>query len=140
MTKAMRYKFFPTVLLCAAVAFAGCESAGPGERSGTALGAAVGAGLGGVLGNNVHGLGSWEGAVAGALVGGLVGNRVGAQKDEISNLKAQAHTVSVNVRNSDGSYVPVLLRQIGPSSWQGPRGEIYNTFPSQAQLARRYAV
>lgn len=136
----MQYKLFPTVLLCAAVTFAGCESAGPNERGGTALGAVAGAGLGAVLGNNIHGLGSGEGAVAGALIGGLVGNRVGKQQDEVSSLKAQAHTVVINVRNSDGSYVPVLIRQIGPSSWQGPRGEIYKSFPTQAQLARRYAV
>ncbi|HEY5894868.1 MAG TPA: glycine zipper domain-containing protein [Chthoniobacterales bacterium] len=136
----MRFKFFPSVLLCAAVTLTGCETAGPGERSGTALGALAGAGLGAILGNNVHGLGSGEGAVAGALIGGLVGNRMGAQKDEINDLRGQAHTINVNVRNSDGSYVPVLIRQIGPSSWQGPRGEIYNSFPTQAQLARRYAV
>ncbi len=103
------------------------------------LGAAGGAGLGAIVGNNVKGMNSWQGALAGAAVGGLVGNRMGAQKDEINTVRAQQHTTTIYVRNDDGSRTPVMIRQLGPHSFQGPRGEIYDSFPTQSQLARRYA-
>ncbi|MEI9896453.1 MAG: YMGG-like glycine zipper-containing protein [Chthoniobacter sp.] len=136
----MRTKIFCSLLLTASLGFTGCETAGPGERSGTLLGAAGGAGLGAIIGNNVKGMNSWEGALAGAAVGGLVGNRMGKQKDEINTLKSQAHTTTIYVKNKNGSSTPVMIRQIGANKFQGPRGEIYNGFPTKSQLASMYAI
>jgi hypothetical protein len=126
-------------LLAVALATSGCESMGPSQRGGTLWGAAAGAGAGAILGNNVQGLGTREGAIAGALVGGLVGNQMGRQRDEIRELRDQANRATVYVTNSDGSRTPVVLRQVGENTWQGPRGELYTGFPSKSALTRRYA-
>jgi hypothetical protein len=136
----MRTKIFCSLLLSASLVFTGCETAGPGERKGTLLGAGAGAGLGAILGNNIKGMNSWEGALAGAAIGGLVGNKMGKQKDQISELQSQAHTTTIYVKNKNGSTTPVLIRQIGANKFQGPRGEIYNGFPTKAQLASLYAI
>jgi len=45
--------------------------------------------------------------------------------------------VTVNVTNSNGSYMPVPLRQEGPL-WVGPRGEYYNQMPTMDQLRPVY--
>jgi Glycine zipper len=135
----MRNILSSALLLCASLALTGCETAGPSEQRGTLLGAAGGAGLGAIIGNNVSGMNSAQGALAGAAIGGLVGNRAGRQQDENAALRAQQHTIVVDVRNGDGTVTPVMIRQIGPSRFQGPQGEIYTSFPTQAQLARRYA-
>jgi hypothetical protein len=132
------FKLLSATCLSLTLCLTGCETMGPSEKSGTLIGAATGAGLGAIAGNNIRGMNSWQGALAGAAVGGLVGNRMGAQKDEINTLRSERHTMVVYVRNYDGSRTPVMIRQIGPNSYQGPRGEIYSSFPTQSQLARRY--
>jgi len=136
----MRNIVFPALLLGLPLAFTGCETAGPAQQSGTLLGAAGGAGLGAIIGNNVNGMNAAQGALAGAAVGGLVGNQMGRQRDEINTLRTQQNATVIQVRNRNGSTTPVTLRQIGPNTWQGPRGEIYNGFPSQAQLRDLYAI
>jgi hypothetical protein len=45
--------------------------------------------------------------------------------------------VTVNVTNSNGSYMPVPLRQAGPM-WVGPGGEYYNQLPTAEQLRPVY--
>ena len=135
----MRSTLLSSLLLTLPLVFSSCETAGPAERRGTMLGAAGGAGLGAIVGNNVSGMNSAQGALAGAAVGGFVGNRTGRQRDEINTLRDQQHTIVVDVRNSDGTVTPVMIRQIGPNRFQGPQGEIYTSFPTPAQLARRYA-
>jgi hypothetical protein len=49
----------------------------------------------------------------------------------------QPSTVTVNVQNSNGSFTPVTLRQIG-ERWVGPRGEYYDAVPSVGQLRPTY--
>jgi len=49
----------------------------------------------------------------------------------------QPLTVTVNVQNSNGSFTPVTLRQIG-AQWVGPRGEYYDAVPSVGQLRPAY--
>ena len=136
----MRTTLLLPLLLGLPLVFSSCETAGPAERDGTMLGAMAGAGLGAVIGNNVNGMNSRQGAVAGAVVGGLVGSQSGRQRDEINTLRGQAHTTIVQVRNRNGSTTPVMLRQTGPNTWQGPRGETYNGFPTQEQLRKVYAI
>ena len=61
-------------------------------------------------------------------------------RDGVLTLRSQGHTTVIQVRNSKGSTTPVMLRQIGPNTCQGPRGEIYYGFPIRAQLRALYAM
>lgn len=45
--------------------------------------------------------------------------------------------VTINIQNSNGSFTPVTLRQVG-AQWVGPRGEYYNGVPSVGQLRPMY--
>ena len=49
----------------------------------------------------------------------------------------QPPTMTINIQNSNGSYTPVLLRQVG-AQWVGPKGEYYNTLPTVGQLRPIY--
>jgi surface antigen len=129
------------VVMIVWLAFGGSACQTTGE--GTGIGALVGAGLGAVVGNNSS-LGTAGGAAAGALVGGLLGRSQGranetkqAQEAEITNLQNQLNSTSVNVQNSNGSVTPVVLHRVG-NQWKGPRGEIYDSIPTPAQLKPVY--
>lgn len=50
-----------------------------------------------------------------------------------------ATTRVVNVSNANGSVTPVSLHLVS-NGWQGPKGEIYPTLPTQAQLSPVYGV
>jgi uncharacterized protein YcfJ len=114
-----------------------------------AIGAALGAIAGGVIGNNSHGaFGNREGVAAGAAIGGLLGGTMGHQKDQtrtqmnemnnrVSAANEAANTVVVNVNNSNGSVTPVTIRRVG-NQYVGPRGEYYNSLPTEAQLKVAY--
>ncbi len=111
---------------------------------GTGIGAGVGAGVGAIAGNNISGFSRAEGAVAGAIIGGLIGGvagnqqaQINAQQNQINALSQQVNQTIVNVTNSNGSITPVILTRQG-SQWRGPRGELYNTLPVQAQLRSVY--
>ena len=89
-----------------------------------------------------------EGAIAGALVGGLLGGVMGNQQDamqrqnesvnqRMNSVEAQANTTVVNITNSNGSTTPVVLHRSG-NQWVGPRGELYNSLPTEAQLKPVY--
>jgi len=140
-----------TLLKTAAVVVAGgmmmgCASPTYQENQSTfnqaAIGAAIGAVAGGVIGNNSHGaFGNGEGAVAGAALGALLGGSMGHQNDRVNAqmgaVTEMASTVVINVQNSNGSYTPVTLRRAG-NQYIGPRGEYYNTLPTEAQLKVAY--
>tara|TARA_R110002096_G_scaffold104771_20_gene230776 strand:+ start:5299 stop:5700 length:402 start_codon:yes stop_codon:yes gene_type:complete len=131
----MKKSLFLTAII-AILGIVGCES----PQSGTAVGAGTGALVGAIAGNNIDGLSKAEGAIAGAVVGGVIGNVQGRQQGQIKAMQgeiaAQNQTV-INVRNSNGSTTPVVLQRSG-NGWQGPRGEIYETVPSESQLKSVY--
>ena len=130
----------------------GCASPQYQQHAGAvdygAAGAGVGAIAGAMAGNNVRGLNTGEGAIAGATLGAIVGAVIGAQHDavtaqgtamnaKINAVSEQATTTIVNVKNSNGSYTPVLIRKVG-NEYVGPRGEYYNAVPTEAQLNGPY--
>lgn len=124
----------------------GCAS-DPYTTRGAVGGSAAGAGLGYLAGRNIKGMSRTEGAVAGAMVGGLLGGSMGKQQGQIAGqqqqiaaMQQQMNTTTVNVTNSNGSVTPVVLRQVGNNQWQGPRGEIYNGVPTEAQLKGTYGM
>jgi len=138
------------VMLLAAGCATQAQGTAPGRGTavGAGTGALLGAGAGLVAGNNIKGMTRTEGAVAGALVGGLLGGVMGNQQDaakqqndsvnqRLANAEAQANTTVVNVTNSNGSTTPVVLHRSG-TQWVGPRGEMYNNLPSEAQLKPVY--
>jgi hypothetical protein len=103
-----------------------------------AIGALIGGVAGAVIGNNSHGaFGNGEGAVAGAALGGLLGGAMGHQKDQfgrqIGAVNETASTTIINVNNSNGSVTPVVIRKVG-NQYMGPRGEYYNSIPTEQQL------
>lgn len=109
---------------------AGCQNA---AQTGAAIGVLAGAGIGQAVGGNTGA------TVLGAAIGGAAGYIVGNEDD-----KAQAHRermkireemdyVTVNVRNSNGSFSPVRLRKEG-IGYVGARGEYYDRLPTEDQL------
>jgi len=142
------------LIVAVALLGAGCATqsgqpaAGRGTALGAATGAALGAGAGLILGNNVKGVPRTEGAVAGAVVGGLLGGVMGYQRDasarqntavnqRLNSVEQQANTTVINISNSNGSTTPVVIHRSG-NQWIGPRGEVYNNLPSEAQLRPVY--
>ena len=120
------------------LALSGCET----DAQNTALlGTALGAGIGALAG------GDTEGALVGAAVGGgtgyIVGNESDKKKDkvktqaEIDAVRAEQNVITVWITNSNGSQIPVKLVKNGPS-FIGPRGEHYQTMPTQEQLKTVY--
>lgn len=130
----------------------GCATQPEGQNAatGAAAGAAMGAAAGMVVGNNVDGLDRTEGALAGAVIGAVLGGAMGSQTDQqlahnkqvdsrMSAVEAQANSTVVNISNSNGSVSPVTLVRSG-NQWMGPRGELYNSIPTEAQLKPVYGL
>jgi hypothetical protein len=130
----MKYRIFSVALALGALFMAaGCET----QAGGTAAGAALGAGSGAIIGNNVKGISTTQGAIGGAVIGGVLGNREGRQNERIGAIEQGRNMVTVNVTNSNGSVTPVTLERSG-NQWRGPRGELYNSVPSDSQLRNVY--
>lgn len=92
------------VALIGALALAGCETAGPNERTGTVVGGVGGTVVGGLIGG-------WKGAVIGGLGGIIVGNLVGRDLDARERERVQRATYQsamenrrVDWRESSNSY------------------------------------
>lgn len=123
-----------------ALVCSGCENL-PEPHRGAGTGAAVGT-LGGALVGAATG--NWKGALIGAAVGGVGGAVVGNEydKDKMYNkmgqLQSDMNTVIINIHNSNNSITPVYLRRVAPGQLQGPRGEIYQTTPTEEQLKQVY--
>lgn len=138
-----------SALLCSGCATqSGQPAVGRGTATGAGLGAVLGAGAGLIAGNNIKGISKTEGAVAGAVVGGLLGGVMGNQRDaaarqntavnqRLNSVEQQANTTVINIANSNGSTTPVVLHRSG-TQWVGPRGEVYNNLPTEAQLKPVY--
>ena len=124
-----------TILMVVAVSvglafMVGCES---DAQTGAAIGSLAGAGIGQLAG------GDTESTLIGAAVGGGAGYMIGAEGDkkktkaEIDALRQEMNIITVNVTNSNGSITPVRLAKQGVG-YVGPRGEYYNSLPTEEQL------
>ena len=132
-----------TVSLVATMGFgalliSGCESdAGTGGLIGTAAGAGIGQAIGG----------NTEGTLIGAAVGGGLGYLIGNESDknkskeqnqqQMAQIREEQNTVTVWITNTNGSKIPVKLRKDGPN-FIGPRGEVYQSMPSEESLKMVY--
>jgi hypothetical protein len=109
---------------------AGCES---DAQTGAVVGSLAGAGIGQLAG------GDTKSTLIGAAIGGGAGYMIGSEQDkkktkaEIDSLRQDMNTVTVNITNPNGSISQVLLRKQGVG-YVGPRGEYYNTLPTEEQL------
>jgi uncharacterized protein YcfJ len=136
------------LLTIVVVISAGCDTAG---KSGTLIGAGGGALAGQAIGRNT------EGTLIGAGVGAIGGYIIGNEMDK-SNAKKQqqitgstppstynapasdANTVTIWLTNSNGSQSAVKLTRNGDGSYTGPRGERYQTMPTEQQLKQAYGM
>jgi len=55
----------------------------------------------------------------------------------MDSIRQEMNVVTVNVTNSNGSIITVRLRKQGVG-YVGPRGEYYNTLPTEDQLKPIY--
>lgn len=112
----------------------GCDS----DAGNSALiGSAIGAGVGQLAG------GDTEATLIGAAIGGGAGYVVGNEAEkketdrEIANVRAEQNTETVWITNSNGSKISVKLTKQGPG-YVGPRGEYYETLPTEDALKSVY--
>lgn len=134
-----------TVALISVVLASGCMAPqyrqNPQAYNYGGTGAGMGAIVGAMAGNNIRGINRGEGALAGAALGAIIGAAMGAQQDSLNQqmgaMNDAASTVIVNVKNSNGSYTPVVIRKVG-NQFVGPRGEYYNAMPTEDQLKGPY--
>lgn len=140
-------KLAATAVAGMALTMTGCTS----TQTGTAAGVGVGATVGAIIGNNIGGGGDDgnrdKGALIGAGVGGLIGNTMGRQADQQKQLNARVSAAeqaqqqqTVWITNSNGSRTPVTLRMGSGGTWTGPRGEVYTSMPTEAQLRPLYGL
>ncbi|MBN1123861.1 MAG: hypothetical protein JXA82_02560 [Sedimentisphaerales bacterium] len=97
--------------------------------------------LGGALLGGVIGYQSGE-ACAGALIGAAVcgaGEIAHAVGELGKGDKPKECIVTVRVYNENGSFIPVRLKKKG-CEYIGPRGEHYDSVPSQEQLRPYYGM
>jgi hypothetical protein len=132
---------FLVVLSVWLLALTGCES---DAQTDALIGGAIGAGVGQAIGRDT------EGTLIGAAVGAGAGYVIGAQSDkkkaeqqrqqEVYSQPADTPagtTETVWITNSNGSKTPVFLRKEG-NYWYGPKGERYDTKPTEEQLRTVY--
>jgi uncharacterized protein YcfJ len=116
----------------------GCES---DAQTGALIGTAAGAGIGQAIGRNTAG--TLIGAGVGAAGGYMIGNESDKNKtkketqQQIQSVREEQSTVTVWITNTNGSKIPVKLRKDGPN-FIGPRGEIYQSMPSEESLKMVY--
>ena len=137
-------KFGAAGVAVAVALVSGCMTT-ESEKS-TAAGGLLGAGAGAVLGHNL-GDGSGKdralGAAAGAVAGGLIGNQMGKTKEmqgQINAVQDAQNTLSVWITNANGSKTQVLLRKSAGGQYVGPRGEFYDSMPTEEQLRKVYGM
>lgn len=133
----LRRIFIITIITATSAGFmmlAGCES---DAQTGAATGALIGAGVGQLAG------GDTEATLIGAAVGGGAGYMIGNEGDK-KKAREQAYSsnvsqdsVTVWITNSNGSKTPVTLKRHG-AGYIGPRGEVYQSMPSDAALRKVY--
>src|SRR5512138_108388 len=121
-----------------ALLLSGCES---DAQTGALIGTAAGAGIGQAIGHNTAGtlIGAGAGAVGGYLIGNESDKNKAKEKNQqqVSQIREEQNTVTVWITNSNNSKIPVKLRKDGPN-FIGPRGEIYQSMPTEAELKMVY--
>ena len=132
-------------VLTAGALVVGCTT----TQTHTAAGTGIGAGVGAIVGHNL-GDGSGDrdkGALIGGAIGGVLGHQMGKQKEaqqqtdqRLRELESQAQTREVWITNPNGSRTRVELKAGEGGTWIGPRGEVYNEFPTAEQLQQVYGV
>ena len=141
MKKIIAISSIATLSMIAGCAHPGAQT-GPHQQQGRIGGATTGGIIGGVIGNNVgDGNNQVLGAAIGAALGAFIGDQYGQRQDHVdSQLQTNRQLATqrvVSIQNSNGSYTDVVLTQQG-STWVGPRGERYMSFPSLEQLRQGY--
>ena len=138
-----RAGYITAMMLSVAVLTGGARSGGCATTDMYTLGgAAAGAGLGSIMSKGDRG----KGALWGTIIGGFLGNQMGRQQENsqqlesrIQNIERQGRTETVWIQNPNGSQTPVVLERYG-GQWKGPKGELYNGFPTEDQLRPYYAL
>ena len=136
----------PLTVVCSVIlAFSvGCET---NAQNDALIGSGVGAGAGAIIGHQS------KHATQGALIGGaaaqaggyIIGNEQDKKQQRGSyrnpsppqEQQQGTNSVTINITNSNGSITPVKLTRSG-SNYVGPRGEIYDHFPTEAELKPIY--
>lgn len=123
-----------TVFCFAMLFITGCETE---AQNSALLGTAIGAGIGALAG------GDTEGALIGGAVGGGVGYVAGNEADKKKNreqmeqIRTEQNQIPVWITNTNGSKQKVVIKRSGPN-FIGPRGEVYDTMPTEEQLRTAY--
>lgn len=122
----------------AALLVSGCETE---AQTKAAWGTAIGAGAGQLIGGDTKA--TMIGAGIGAGAGYLWGSSEDKKKEQQAQTQAQtiqndANTVTVWITNSNGSKTPVKLTRTATGGYIGPRGEMYDTMPTEDQLKKVY--
>ena len=134
----------PGTVICLVVLVfgVGCDS---GAKTGAVAGGAVGAGAGAIIGHQSGktGQGALIGGAIGAGTGLLLGNAQDKKKQETATpakheKQDAANIVTVNITNSNGSFTPVKLTKQGENNYVGPKGEVYDHLPTEAELKPVY--
>ncbi len=130
-----------TTVLTASLLLAGLAGCATRAQSGVGIGSLVGGAAGAIIGHQSGhaGAGALIGTGIGAAGGYMTGNEFDKRdmRHEIRQVRDEANSEIVNVRNSNGSISPVTVRRSG-NGWIGPRGEIYAARPSEEQLRSVY--
>jgi len=120
----------------------GCETQAQNKAL---LGGAIGAGAGQLIGRDTEAtlIGAGIGAGAGYLWGNMEDNKKEEQAQAQAQARAQtvendANTTTMWITNSNGSKTPVKLTRTASGGYIGPRGEIYDTLPTEEQLKKVY--
>lgn len=134
----------PVTVICLVVLVfgVGCDS---DAKNDTLIGGGIGAGAGAIIGHQSGktGQGALIGGAIGAGTGLLFGNAQDKKKHETatpakSEKQDAANIVTVNITNSNGSFTPVKLTKQGENNYVGPKGEVYDHLPTEAELKPVY--
>ena len=134
----------PVTVICLVVLVfgVGCDS---DAGNGALIGGGVGAGTGAIIGHQSGktGQGALIGGAIGAGTGYLIGNAQDKKKQETatpakSEKQDAANIIVVNVTNNNGSFTPVKLTKQGENNYVGPKGEVYDHLPTEAELKPVY--
>ena len=147
----MKKYFYSLTLIAFIVAVSGCNPYN-NEGEGAAAGGALGALAGGIIGHQSHdtGAGMVIGGAVGAVTGAAIGSTIQKPVEEqpapvvvaqpaqvVPTTTYSGDTVTLNVPNSSGGYIAVVLKRSG-NGYVGPQGEYYDQIPTTEQLQAMY--